>query len=305
MGTRGRSFYKARNFEIFQDFLTNHGMAELADDFLYASGRLQTLCYKADIEAALRTKNFGGFQLLGINDFSGQGTALVGALDAFWDDKGYTDAAEYRRFCNSFVPLARMDKLIFLSDEPFKADIELANYKEPMTDKTVRWNLHDKAGNIFYGQEVADGKYSEPFTAGPAVAASGTSGELWVEVPKGVTCVNTGVVIGGSAKLVKSGKGVYRTTVLNQTYTGGTRVADGIFDQGVTSANDSMPLGQNEVTVVFDKEADIEWNDGCYFSWETRPANTTFTLSQKMLFKGFVLIDGIYIRKPKFYIFFR
>ena len=138
--------YKARNFEIFHDFLTNHGMAELADDFLYASGRLQTLCYKADIEAALRTKDFGGFQLLGINDFSGQGTALVGPLDAFWDDKGYTDAAEYRRFCNSFVPLARMDKLIFLNDEPFKAGIELANYKKPMTNKTVRWNLHDKAG---------------------------------------------------------------------------------------------------------------------------------------------------------------
>lgn len=149
--------YKARNFEIFQDFLTNHGMAELADDFLYASGRLQTLCYKADIEAALRTKNFGGFQLLGINDFSGQGTALVGALDAFWDDKGYTDAAEYRRFCNSFVPLARMDKLIFLSDEPFKAGIELANYKEPMTGKTVRWNLHDKAGKT-----VQEGTFDLP-----------------------------------------------------------------------------------------------------------------------------------------------
>ena len=149
--------YKARNFEIFRDFLTNNGMAALADDFLYASGRLQTLCYKADIEAALRTKNFGGFQLLGINDFSGQGTALVGPLDAFWDDKGYTDAAEYRRFCNAVVPLARMDKLIFLNDEPFKAGIELANYKEPMTDKCVRWNLRDKAGKT-----VQEGSFTMP-----------------------------------------------------------------------------------------------------------------------------------------------
>ena len=45
--------------------------------------------YKADIEAALRTRNFGGFQLLGLNDFPGQGTALVGVLDAFWEEKGY------------------------------------------------------------------------------------------------------------------------------------------------------------------------------------------------------------------------
>ena len=138
--------YKARNFELFRDLLANNGMADLADDFLYASGRLQTLCYKADIEAALRTKNFGGFQLLGINDFSGQGTALVGPLDAFWDGKGYTDGAEYRRFCNAVVPLARMDKLTFLNDEPFVAEAELANYREPMTDKTLRWQLRDAAG---------------------------------------------------------------------------------------------------------------------------------------------------------------
>lgn len=146
--------YKARNFEIFQDFLTNNGMAALADDFLFASGRLQTLCYKADIEAALRTKNFGGFQLLGINDFSGQGTALVGPLDAFWDDKGYTDGKEYSRFCNAVVPLARMDKLSFLNNEPFVAEVELANYKEPMRDKVVRWTLREKGG-----QTIDEGQF--------------------------------------------------------------------------------------------------------------------------------------------------
>lgn len=58
-------------------------MEALADSFLLASGKLQTICYKADIEAALRTSNFGGFQLLGLSDFTGQGTALVGTLDAF------------------------------------------------------------------------------------------------------------------------------------------------------------------------------------------------------------------------------
>ncbi len=164
--------------------------------------------------------------------------------------------------------------------------------------------LYDKVGGTFYAKQGSDS-----FTAGTAVAApSGTSGELWVEVAEGATSVNTGVVIAGSAKLVKSGKGVYRTTVLNQTYTGGTRVADGIFDQGVTSANDSMPLGQNEVTVVFEKEADVEWNDGYYYTWETRPVNTTFTLSPATLAKGFILTekpDGIYIKNPKLFIFFR
>ena len=47
-------------------------MEHLADSFLYASGRLQTLCYKMDIEASLRTPGMAGFQLLGLNDFPGQ-----------------------------------------------------------------------------------------------------------------------------------------------------------------------------------------------------------------------------------------
>ncbi len=163
--------------------------------------------------------------------------------------------------------------------------------------------LYDKVDGVFHAT-LGSGS----FKVGATVPASGTSGELWVDVAEGVTSVNTNVVVGGSAKLVKSGKGVYRTMVLNQTYTGGTRVADGIFNQGVTSANDSMPLGQNEVTVVFDRVADVAWEDGYHFTWETRPANTTFTLSPAMQSKGFVLIEepgGIFIKQLKFYIFLR
>ena len=88
------------NFEIFQESLQENGMKALSDSFLLASGKLQVLCYKADIEAALRTKDFGGFQLLGLYDFPGQGTAPVGVLDAFWEEKGYISPEEYSRFCN-------------------------------------------------------------------------------------------------------------------------------------------------------------------------------------------------------------
>ncbi len=140
--------YKARNFEIFRDRLEENGMGDLAGDFLSASGKLQTLCYKADIEAALRTPGFGGFQLLGINDFSGQGTALVGALDTFWDEKGYATGDEYKRFCSELVPLARMEKLIYLSDEKLHADIEIANFSKEIKDATVSWRLSDASGKI-------------------------------------------------------------------------------------------------------------------------------------------------------------
>ena len=98
---------KAGNFDIFEASLRKNGMEHLADSFLYASGRLQTLCYKMDIEASLRTPGMAGFQLLGLNDFPGQGTALVGVLDPFWEEKGYVDGKEFSSFCSQTVPLIR------------------------------------------------------------------------------------------------------------------------------------------------------------------------------------------------------
>ena len=148
---------RAKNFEIFQESLKENGMEQLADSFLFASGKLQTLCYKADIEAALRTKGFGGFQLLDLHDFPGQGTALVGVLDAFWDEKGYISPKEYRRFCNSTVPLARFKKFIFNNNDTLKADIEVAHYGElPLVNCTPEWKITDKNGTI-----LESGKFSK------------------------------------------------------------------------------------------------------------------------------------------------
>lgn len=144
---------KAKNFEIFQETLKEHGMEALSDSFLLASGKLQALCYKADIEAALRTKNFGGFQLLDLHDFPGQGTALVGVLDAFWEEKGYISPKEYSKFCNSTVPLVRLDKHIYTNNETFSANVEVAHYGEdPMQAVVPKWNIKNVDGkSIFSG----------------------------------------------------------------------------------------------------------------------------------------------------------
>lgn len=140
---------KAKNFEIFQESLKDQGMVSLADSFLLASGKLQALCYKADIEAALRTKGFGGFQLLDLHDFPGQGTALVGVLDPFWDEKGYISAAEYKRFCNATVPLARFKKMVYTNDENFEATVEIAHYGEaPLLGCKPRWSIKTKSGTV-------------------------------------------------------------------------------------------------------------------------------------------------------------
>ncbi len=138
---------KAKNFEIFQETLEKRHMGDLADEFLYASGRLQTLCYKADIEAALRTPGFAGFQLLDLHDFPGQGSALVGVLNPFWESKGYVDGKEYRTFCNSVVPLARLPKMVYLNNEKMKVPLEFACFAaHPIKSARIYWNLKDKSG---------------------------------------------------------------------------------------------------------------------------------------------------------------
>jgi hypothetical protein len=150
---------KAGSLEILQDFLKRSGMGSLARDFLQASGRFQTVLYKAEIEEALRTPGMGGFQLLDLHDFPGQGTAPVGVLDAFWESKGYVTPAEYRRFCSETVPIARLAKRVFTNDETLTAKIEVAHFgPRDLKPAIAVWTA--RAG----GRVVAQGRL-EPRTA--------------------------------------------------------------------------------------------------------------------------------------------
>lgn len=147
---------KACNFEIFRDELERNGMIQLADSFLLASGKLQALCYKADIEAALRTPDYAGFQLLGLYDFPGQGTALVGVLNVFGDEKGYITPEEYRRFCNTTVPLARLPKLVYTNDEVLTAEAEVAHFGEKeLNAPEAGWKLTTAGGKV-----LGEGKWT-------------------------------------------------------------------------------------------------------------------------------------------------
>ena len=148
---------KAKNFEVFREQLERNGMLHQAHDFLMASGKLQALLYKEDIESALRTPGFGGFQLLDLHDFPGQGTALVGVVDPFWDSKGYISAEEYRRFSGPTVPLARLERRIFESGETLKARIDLAHFgPSDLQNVAPKWTLRNSRGGA-----VAEGSLSK------------------------------------------------------------------------------------------------------------------------------------------------
>lgn len=141
---------KAKNFEIFRDILNDNSMGGLAHDFMMASGKLQALCYKNEIEKTLRTPDYAGFQLLALNDYSGQGTALVGVLDVFFEEKGYINARDFRRFCSPTVPLARIPKFVYTHQEAFHADIEVSHFgAAPLQKAKTLYTVKDKLGKVY------------------------------------------------------------------------------------------------------------------------------------------------------------
>ena len=137
--------YKAKNFDIFEDLLNKNGMASQAENFLYASGKLQVTAYKYEIERNLRTKDYSGFLLLGLNDYSGQGTALVGPLNVFWKEKGYVDSKEWKEFCGDIVPLAKFPKFVFQNTDTLNIPIEVYNASEgEIKDADIVYSIVDK-----------------------------------------------------------------------------------------------------------------------------------------------------------------
>lgn len=135
------------NFKGVKQELENKGLLEKADDYLLASGRLAAILYKEEIERAMKTPGISGFQLLDLHDFPGQGTALVGLLNAFWESKGVAKAEEFRQFSAPIVPLARFSKAVYKNNEVFTANMEVANYgSEEINNKNIKWTLEDNSG---------------------------------------------------------------------------------------------------------------------------------------------------------------
>ncbi|MBE6851730.1 MAG: beta-glucuronidase [Ruminococcus sp.] len=119
---------RARNFEVFRKRLEDKGMLDMADKFFHCSGQLAVQCYKEELEAVMRSEHIAGFHILDIQDFSGQGTALVGILDAFMESKGFITPERWRGFCSDSVLLAQFPSYILTSGEMFDAQISLRHY---------------------------------------------------------------------------------------------------------------------------------------------------------------------------------
>ena len=190
---------RARNLELWRNMLKDNGMLGQAKDFFRASGALTVLEYKAVMEALLRSSLSAGFQLLSLNDFTGQGYAPVGILDPFWDSKGLVSPEQWRSFCAPSVVLLRYEKSTYFNDEVFRGRVEVYNYSDrPFKKADVKWTVSSEDGTIlargnagkhdFPSYEVsAAGKIEIPLTRLNVSAAR----ELTLTVNAGKTLTNT------------------------------------------------------------------------------------------------------------------
>lgn len=167
---------KPRNFEIFKKRLEEAGMIDQAYDFMMASGKWSALLYRADIEMNLRTPEWGGFQLLDLQDYPGQGSAYVGILDAFMESKGLIAPEEWRHFCSEVVPLFCTEKFCWTNDEALTGEVEIANYSESdLNGKQLSWTLTDSKQQVLdkgvLPLQVKQGELAKVGTLKPAIAS--------------------------------------------------------------------------------------------------------------------------------------
>ncbi|RPD42077.1 glycoside hydrolase family 2 [Chitinophaga barathri] len=147
------------NFKAIRKDMERKGLLSLAPQYLQASGKFAANLYKEEIERALKTRNFSGFQLLDLHDFPGQGTALIGILDAFWDSKGLVTPAQHRMYCSAVVPLLRFEKAAYTSNETFTATAEAANFSEnALSGITPEWTIKTSAGKVIASGRLAAGQ---------------------------------------------------------------------------------------------------------------------------------------------------
>ncbi len=137
---------RATNLEVFRDRLKNAGMESMDSIFQKASGKWSALCYKAEMEAAIRTKGMAGFHLLDLQDFPGQGTALVGILDAFMDSKNVITPEDWKQSCNDVVLLLEFPKYCYSNKEKFYAKAVAANYSNTTINSNINWELKKQDG---------------------------------------------------------------------------------------------------------------------------------------------------------------
>lgn len=148
-----RGVTRAVNLELVRSAVNKAGQLSEWERYVEATGELSLLGYREEVEAVLRTPGMSGLSLLGLQDFPGQGTAIVGMLNSHLKSKPYGFAApeRFRQFFAPVVPLLLLEKYTYEEGELLQAEVKLANYgKETITGK-AGWRVYSDSALLCEG----------------------------------------------------------------------------------------------------------------------------------------------------------
>ena len=134
------------NFELIRDKAREKGLLDSWKKRVEATGELSLLCYREEVLAALSTEEFSGISLLGLQDFPGQGTALVGMLNSHLNSKPFSFADPKRFICffRPVLPLVLLPKYTYTDKEHLVAEVRLANYSGKDLKGSLSYALVEK-----------------------------------------------------------------------------------------------------------------------------------------------------------------
>lgn len=147
---------KPRNIEAMREKLERAGLYGEHEAFFRQTGHLAVDCYKREIETLLRSREVSGFQLLDLQDYTGQGTALVGVLNAMMENKGLISAEEWREFCAGTVVLGEFASFTGMMGEDIRFDVQISECDPEKQHTRIRCTLMDGEREL-YACDVAPG----------------------------------------------------------------------------------------------------------------------------------------------------
>lgn len=140
---------KPRNIEAMREKLERAGLYGEHEAFFRQTGHLAVDCYKREIETLLRSREVSGFQLLDLQDYTGQGTALVGVLNAMMENKGLISAEEWREFCAGTVVLGEFASFTGMMGEDIRFDVQISECDPEKQHTRIRCTLMDGERELY------------------------------------------------------------------------------------------------------------------------------------------------------------
>lgn len=140
---------KPRNIEAMRENLERAGLYGEHEAFFRQTGHLAVDCYKREIETLLRSREASGFQLLDLQDYTGQGTALVGVLNAMMENKGLISAEEWREFCAGTVVLGEFASFTGMMGEDIRFDVQISECAPEKQHTCIRCTLMDGERELY------------------------------------------------------------------------------------------------------------------------------------------------------------